>query len=935
MEVEIPKVYSPESIEPRWARYWIDQKLYRPGDDTTRPRFCLVIPPPNITGSLHMGHMLEHTEIDILMRWHRMRGEDVLWLPGTDHASIATQMIVERELGREALPDLEPGPDARRTWQREGQRIRLELGRDKFLERCWKWKEESGGTIRRQMERLGASCDWTRERFTLDPAYARSVLEVFVRLYQEGLIYRGLYIVNWCPRCGTAVSDLEVIHEERQGKLWFIRYPMEDGSGHITVATTRPETMLGDTAVAVNPKDERYQALIGRKVLLPLQNRVIPIIADEFVDPAFGTGAVKVTPAHDPNDFAIAQRHRLPALTVIGTDARMTAGAGAAYQGLDRYEAREAVLRDLGEQELLENIQDYTLNVGVCQRCKTVVEPLLSLQWFMKMQPLAEPAVQAVEHSRIKILPESGRKKYLNWMSNIHDWCVSRQLWWGHRIPAWYCNACNEVIVAIETPASCPKCQGDKVHPDPDVLDTWFSSALWPFATLGWPDSTPDLKRFYPNDLMIMGEDILFFWGARMIMLGLKFMNDVPFRELYIHALVRDAERQKMSKTKGNVLDPLEVTEKYGTDAVRFALAISAAPGTDIAFSQDKVESYRAFANKIWNAGRFILMNLAKLPEAARDEIGVALEPLPGLGFEMRIAAPAPLSTDGSGANGQRPSQLADRWIFSRLATVTQEIHAALATYRFHEAAHTIYHFFWHEFCDWYVEWVKPEITAASHDKASAAWVNLARIFEAALHLLHPFMPFITEELWHQLPHSGAQASISLTAFELVTERMADPVSEKQFQVIQELVVAVRNAKAEMNMQNKRPSAQVASEDLRMIELFREHQETILRLAGIEALNFTRGRLAASAEGARVTSFGDLRLFLDEPVDAEAERVRLQKEKTKIEQSLDQIRKRLDNPSFVSRAPQEVVRGAEVRHRELESHYKKVVESLTRLGASN
>ena len=935
MEVEIPKVYSPESIEPRWARYWIDQKLYRPGDDATRPRFCLVIPPPNITGSLHMGHMLEHTEIDILMRWHRMRGEDVLWLPGTDHASIATQMIVERELGREAFPDLEPGPEAQRTWQREGQRIRLELGREKFLERCWKWKEESGGTIRRQMERLGASVDWTRERFTLDPAYAHAVLEVFVRLFQEGLIYRGLYIVNWCPRCGTAVSDLEVVHEERQGKLWFIRYLFEDGSGHITVATTRPETMLGDTAIAVNPKDGRYQALIGRQVLLPLQHRLIPIIADEFVDPAFGTGAVKVTPAHDPNDFAIAQRHNLPTVTVIGTDARMTVNAGAAYQGLDRYEAREAVLSDLSKQELLERTQDYALNVGACQRCKTVVEPLLSMQWFMKMQPLAEVAVQAVEDVRIKILPESGRKKYLNWMSNIHDWCISRQLWWGHRIPAWYCDACNEVIVAIDAPTACPKCQGEKLRPDPDVLDTWFSSALWPFATLGWPQDSADLRRFYPNDLMIMGEDILFFWGARMVMLGLKFMNDVPFHELYIHALVRDAERQKMSKTKGNVLDPLEVTEKYGTDAVRFALAISAAPGTDIAFSQDKVESYRAFANKIWNAGRFILMNLAKLPEAARDEIGVALEPLPGLGFEMRIAAPEALSTDDSGANRQRPSQLADRWIFSRLTSVTREMEESLAAYRFHEAAHTIYHFFWHEFCDWYLEWVKPEITAASQDKASAAWINLSRAFEAALHLLHPFMPFITEELWHQLPHSGAQTSISLTAFELVTGRMADPVSEKQFQVIQELVVAMRNAKAELGMQAKRPSAQVSSEDLRMIELFREQQETILRLAGIEALNFTRGRLVANLDGSRGTSFGDIQLFLDEPVDAGAERARIEKEKTKIEQSLQQIKKQLDNPSFVSRAPKEVVRGAELRHRELGAHYKKVVESLARLGASS
>jgi valyl-tRNA synthetase len=931
MEAEIPKVYAPESIEPRWARYWVEKQLYHPSDDATRPRFCLVIPPPNITGSLHMGHMLEHTEIDILMRWRRMKGQDVLWLPGTDHASIATQMIVERELGREALPDLEPGPEAQRAWQREGQKIRLQMGREKFLERCWRWKEESGGTIHRQMERLGASCDWTRERFTMDADYARAVLEVFVRLYREGLIYRGSYIVNWCPRCGTAVSDLEVIHEERPGKLWLIRYPLEDGSDHITVATTRPETMLGDTAVAVNPSDERYQAWAGRKVRLPLRNRLIPIISDDFVDPAFGTGAVKVTPAHDPNDFAIAGRHRLPAITVIGTDARMTAEAGS-YHGLDRFEARKAVLRDLSAQGLLEKIQDYTLNVGACQRCKTVVEPLLSMQWFLKMLPLAGPAIEAVEEGRIKIVPENGRKKYLNWMNNIHDWCVSRQLWWGHRIPAWYCDDCHEVMVAVDAPAACLKCQSAKLRSDPDVLDTWFSSGLWPFATLGWPQATPDLRRFYPTDLMIMGEDILFFWGARMIMLGLKFMQDVPFRELYIHALVRDAERQKMSKTKGNVLDPLEVTEKYGTDAVRFALAISAAPGTDIAFSQDKVESYRAFANKIWNAGRFILMNLAKLPEAARHEIGVALEPLPGLGFEMRTVAPVPGSH--AGGNGQKPSQLADRWIFSRLAAVTQEMEEALATYRFHEAAHTIYHFFWHEFCDWYLEWVKPEITAESANALPAAWVNLARAFEAALHLLHPFMPFITEELWHQLPHATAPPSISLTEFELVSGRMADAVSEKHFQLIQELVVALRNAKAEMGLQSKRPSAQVASEDLRILELFREHQEAILRLAGIEALNFTRNRLATHVDSARAASFGEIRLFLDEPVDAAAERTRLEKEKTKIEQSLEQIRKQLQNPSFLRRAPQDVVQGAENRHRELEAHHQKVVESLARMGGS-
>jgi valyl-tRNA synthetase len=940
LEREIPKVYSPETIEPRWAREWVEQKLYRPGDDGERPRFCLVIPPPNITGSLHMGHMLEHTEIDILMRWHRMRGENVLWLPGSDHAAIATQMIVERELGREVFPSFEPGPETESAWRREGQRLRRAMGVEKFVERCWKWKEESGGTIRKQMVRLGASCDWTRDRFTMDPAYTRAVVEVFVRLYEAGLIYRGKYIVNWCPRCGTAVSDLEVIHDERPGKLWHIRYPFEDGSGHITVATTRPESMLGDTAVAVNPNDERYRSAVGRNLILPLLKRVIPVVADEFVDPKFGSGVVKVTPAHDANDFEIAERHKLPRIVVIDEEARMTAEAGP-YKGLDRFEARDAVVQDLREQGLLEKIEDYALSVGTCQRCKTVIEPRLSAQWFMKMQPLAGPAIRAVEEGRVRILPDNYRKIYLDWMNNLHDWCISRQLWWGHRIPVWYCDACGEVIAARETPAACRKCRNAALRPETDTLDTWFSSGLWPFVTLGWPEQTADLRRFYPNDLMIMGFDILFFWGARMIMLGMKFMNDVPFRELYIHALVRDAERQKMSKTKGNVIDPLDVTEDYGTDAVRFALAISAAPGTDIAFSGEKVESYRAFANKIWNAGRFILMNLQKLPDPMRANFASALTPIRGVGLE-------PL------ANLEQ-MELADRWIFSRLAAVTREINDALANYRFHEAAYTIYHFFWHEFCDWYLEWVKPAITqgangdplklypvpkekpgvAVAIDLPSApppAWVNLVRVFEASLHLLHPFMPFITEELGSRLPRAGKETSISLAPFTLVSERVADAVSEKQFQTVQELIVTSRNAKAEMGLQTQKPSAQVASDDLRILELFRAHQETILRLAGLQAINLTRGRLAADAGGVRVTSGFDVRLFHETHVDREAERPRLQKEKEKLEKALGQAQKQLENQEFLSRAPRDVVRGVERRHAELTAQFRRLLESLERLG---
>jgi valyl-tRNA synthetase len=931
VEREIPKVYSPDEIEPKWARAWVEQQLYRPSGDPSRPRFCLTIPPPNITGSLHMGHMLEHTEIDILMRWHRMRGQDVLWLPGTDHASIATQMIVEQELGREALKD-----DPKATvsdWRRAGRLERLKIGPEKFVERCKRWKEENGGTIRRQMERLGASVDWTRDRYTMDDAYSRAVLEVFVRLYEEGFIYRGKYIVNWCPRCGTAVSDLEVVHEERQSHLWTIRYPFEDGSGYLTVATTRPETMLGDTAVAVNPHDDRYRAAVGKKVLLPLLKRVIPIVADEFVDPEFGTGAVKVTPAHDPNDFEIARRHNLPSVEVIDAEARMTAEAGP-YKGLDRYEARAAVVEDLREQGLLEKIQEYTLAVGTCQRCKTVVEPLLSTQWFMKMKPLAAPAIRAVEDGRIRIVPENYRKIYLDWMYNIHDWCVSRQLWWGHRLPVWYCDGCGEAIVARETPSACPKCKTAALRAETDVLDTWFSSALWPFATLGWPEKTPDLARYYPNDLMIMGFDILFFWGARMIMMGLKFMNDVPFRELYIHALVRDAEKQKMSKTRGNVIDPLEVTEKYGTDAVRFALAVSAAPGTDIAFSVDKIEANRNFANKIWNAGRFILMNLEKLSESHREALGRMRETASDNGFERVPGAPE--------------MELADRWIFSRLAAATRQVNDALAHYRFHEAAQTVYHFFWHDFCDWYLEWVKPEITSGdsgdssqpdggaatrkSAEAAPAAWANLVRVFDASLHLLHPFMPFITEELWHRLPRASQRPSISLERFERASPRASDEVAEKQFEIVQELIVAARNAKAELGLQKQKPRAQVASEDVRLLDLFHAHESSILRLAALSALEFTRGRLAGEAVGVRHAAAFDARLVSEERVNHDAERKRLLKEKEKLERQLEQAKAHLSNKQFTERAPREVVRGVEARHAELAEHLRKVVESLERLG---
>src|SRR3990170_2630868 len=595
---EIAKQYNPSEIEPRWAREWVEKRLYEADAASTRPMFSLVIPPPNVTGMLHMGHMLEHTEIDIIIRWKRMQGFNTLWLPGTDHAGIATQLVVERQLAEQKLD--------RRT-----------IGREAFEKKVWEWKAQSGDTIKKQMLRLGASCDWTRERFTLDPGLSRAVREVFVRLYEKGLIYRGKYIVNWCPRCQTAISDLEVVHEEHLGNLFHIRYPVVGTGEHVVVATTRPETMLGDTAVAINPADERYTKFHGKMARLPLMNRDIPFILDELADPAFGTGVVKVTPAHDANDFLAGQRHDLPQIDVMDDTGKMNAQAGA-YVGLDRFAARKRILADLEDQGLLEKIEPYTHALGRCQRCKTVVEPRLSTQWFVKVKPLAEAAIRAVEEGRTRFTPENYTKIYFDWLTNIHDWCISRQLWWGHRVPAWHCGACNEVVVAREEPAQCPHCRAGNLKQDPDVLDTWFSSALWPFSTLGWPDATEDLRVFYPTSLMITGFDILFFWVARMMMMGIEFMREakpadsVPFRLVYIHQLVRDAEKQKMSKTRGNVIDPLEVTERYGTDAVRFTLAIMAAPGTDIALSEDRMEGYRAFANKIWNASRFLFLSLEK-----------------------------------------------------------------------------------------------------------------------------------------------------------------------------------------------------------------------------------------------------------------------------------------------------------------------------------
>ncbi|MFQ5927213.1 MAG: valine--tRNA ligase, partial [Terriglobia bacterium] len=911
------------------AQEWVGKRLFTPTmpseptesdairrDQTSTRTFSLAIPPPNVTGSLHMGHMLEHTQIDALIRWRRMQGYRTLWLPGTDHASIAVHVLMERELAAQGL-------------------TRQQLGREEFLQRAWQWKGESGDNIKKQMIRLGASVDWTRERFTLEPALYRAVIEAFIRLYEEGLIYRGRYLVNWCPRCGTAISDLEVTHEERDARLYSIRYPVLGTEYRIVIATTRPETMLGDTAVAVHPDDPRYRHLVGKTVRLPLLGREIPIIADTYVDREFGTGAVKVTPAHDPNDFAVGQRHGLAQINIFDDAAQTNENAGP-YAGLDRFQARQRVLADLEQQDLVEKVEPYRHAVGLCHRCKTLVEPRLSLQWFCKMQPLAEPAIEAVERGCIRIVPENNARIYLHWMRNIHDWCISRQLWWGHRIPVWHCALCNQMTAVRfyppapglpppdPPPIKCATCGSNRIAQDPDVLDTWFSSALWPFSTLGWPDDTPDLAAFYPTTLMVNGFDILFFWDARMIMFGLHFLprpkpeERIPFRTLYIHALVRDAERQKMSKTRGNVLDPLEVTEAYGTDAVRFTLAIMSAPGTDIALSEDRLRSYRAFANKIWNAARFLFLNFDRL--SAADRARLTAPP-------TRAAAPYP-------ANGG--VTLADRWLFSRLHRITAEVNQALAAFRFHEATHQLYHFFWHEFCDWYLEWIKPTIAQQKLTPANEpAWKNLLASFETALRLLHPFMPFLTEELWQRAFAPGEKLpTLARTKFPESNPALYDDAAERDIALLQEAITVLRNIRAEMKIAARRKlAATLGSTEPSVLELFRAHRREILRLANLSELELRAGHLATAGGVLRAAARFDVRVPLAD-ADRNAEVNRLRREKQKLESDLARLRTQLANRQFRAKAPEDVVRALERRQAEYNSQYQKVVTLLGTLETS-
>jgi valyl-tRNA synthetase len=857
MEVKLSTGYEPQEVEAKWYEVWERAGYFHADENSSKPHYSIVIPPPNVTGVLHMGHALNNTLQDILVRYKRMTGHEVLWMPGTDHAGIATQNVVEKQLAAE-------GKD------------RHHLGRDAFVERVWQWRSDSGGQIINQLKRLGASCDWERERFTMDEGLSKAVREVFVRLYEEGLIYRDNRLINWCPRCHTALSDLEVEHEEKKGHLWHLRYPVKGSDRFLTVATTRPETMLGDSAVAVHPEDERYLDLIGRSVILPLLDREIPIIADEYVDRAFGTGVVKITPAHDFNDFEIGKRHNLEFINVLDPSGNINENGGP-YAGLERYAARKAVVADLEALGLLEKIEEHGNAVGECYRCRTVIEPYMSLQWYVNVKPMAAEAIKAVESGRTRIVPAQWEKTYYEWMYNIRDWCISRQIWWGHRIPAWYCDACGEITVSRLDATECAHCGSDALRQETDVLDTWFSSALWPFSTMGWPDDTVTLKKFYPTSCLVTGFDILFFWVARMMMMGLKFMDEVPFKEVYIHALVRDAQGQKMSKSKGNVIDPLTVIEEFGTDAFRFTLAAFAAQGRDIRLSTERIAGYRNFANKLWNASRFAMMNLE--------------------GFE-----PAGIDL------GRLDLSLADRWILNRLDEAVVGVKGALEEYRFNDAASVLYTFTWHEFCDWYIELSKNDLYGDDAAVGERAKAVLYTVLEQLLRLLHPIMPFITEEIWQALPGKRPCASIMQADYPAVSALAGAAEGAQQMELIMEVIRAIRNIRGEMDVSPARQIAAVL--DCRSegsLAILRGGERYVRALAKVGELSCGVGVDRPDEAATQVAGDVEILLPLAGLIDVAEEEKRLEKEIAKVEKDVEMFAKKLGNEAFVAKAPPEVL----------------------------
>lgn len=877
-ENNIPTVYDPAAVEEKWYKYWEENRLFHAEVDPAKTPYSIVIPPPNVTGQLHMGHALDNALQDILIRFRRMQGYNTLWMPGTDHAGIATQIKVEEELAKEG-------------------KSRYDLGRDVFIDRVWDWKKKFGSRILTQLKRLGASCDWERERFTMDEGCSQAVREVFVSLYEKGLIYQGNRITNWCPRCNTALSDIEVEHEEQPGHLYHVCYPVEGTPDlSITVATTRPETILGDTAVAVHPDDKRYAHLIGKNLVLPIVGRILPIIADEYVDPSFGTGAVKVTPAHDPNDFDMGLRHRLPEIVVIDPNGTMSADTGK-YAGMDRYECRKQLVADLKEAGCLVKIEDHSHAVGHCQRCATVVEPLISRQWFVKMQPLAEPAIEAVTSGKIEFVPERFTKIYINWLENIRDWCISRQIWWGHRIPAWYCEACGEVTVSRQDVTACPKC-GGKVQQDPDVLDTWFSSALWPFSTMGWPEETAELRQFYPTSVLVTGYDIIFFWVARMIFMGLEFQKEIPFRHVFIHGLVRDPQGRKMSKSLGNGIDPLEVIEKYGADTLRFTLVTGNTPGNDMRFYWERVESSRNFANKIWNASRFMLMNLE--------------------GFDPAI----------------RPQSLtlADRWILSRYAGTVQAVTANLENFELGEAARQIYEFIWNEFCDWYIELAKSRLynKEAAGERAAAQYV-LWYVLEHTLRLLHPFMPFLSEEIWQHLPHQGE--SLLIAAWPKAKPELLDAGAEQGMAAIMEVIKSIRNMRAEVNVPPGKKSEVILQVAEELEGLFKANVQYLKTMAAGEPVEICPVSQAKPENAmAAVVSGVEIYLPLRGLIDVDKEKARLNKDMEALDKEITRVSGKLANAGFVAKAPADVIEKERAKEREFREKRTALLERLEYLG---
>lgn len=873
----LDKTYNPQEFEKKIYDYWMEKDYFKAEVNPDKEPFTIVLPPPNITGQLHMGHALDHTLQDILIRWKRMQGYETLWLPGTDHASIATEVKVVEKILKE-----------------EGK-TKEEIGREAFLQRAWAWKEEYGGRIVEQMKKLGNSCDWSKERFTMDEGCNKAVTEVFIRLYEKGYIYRGNRLINWCPDCKTSLSDAEVEHNEMDGHFWHIRYPVKDSDEFLEIATTRPETMLGDTAVAVHPEDERYAHLIGKTLILPIAEREIPIIADEYVDKEFGTGAVKITPAHDPNDFEVGLRHNLEQITVMNEEAQMNEHAGK-YAGMDRYACRKALVKDLEEQGYLVKVKGHQHNVGVCYRCNTVVEPRLSDQWFVKMEELAKPAIEAVKKQKTKFVPERFDKIYFHWLENIKDWCISRQLWWGHRIPAYYCEDCGEIMVSKMAPKACEKCNSSRVKQDEDVLDTWFSSALWPFSTLGWPEETQELKYFYPTDVLVTGYDIIFFWVVRMMFSGLDQMKEIPFKYVFVHGLVRDALGRKMSKSLGNGIDPLEIINQYGADALRLTLASGNSPGNDMRFYMERVESNRNFANKLWNATRFVMMHLNENT------------------FDPQNCEPN--------------FTLADKWILSRMNQVTKEITDNLEKFELGMAVQKIYDFIWNEYCDWYIELVKPRLYGQEKNTKDTALYTLTVVLENILKLLHPFAPFITEEIWQHLP-TTKEDSVIIASWPKYDDKFCFEQEENGMEVIMNAIRSIRNIRAEMNVAPSRKAKVIIVPSIEAYATVEMGKEYFVTLAGASQVIILKEKKDIPEDAMSAVVMGaEIFLPLDDLVDFEKEIERLEKEKGKLEKELQRVNGKLSNQGFLAKAPQNVIEEEKSKQANYQSMMDKVLERL-------